>query len=443
MITTNEAWDLKNAALGKQPIYVLTIGGESTVYSTHDLTLAGVTGAPEARPWLKAPRGASQSIDVLRGSSSIGELECEIIDQAGVLRQLVGGSTLEGRAATLSVGYPGLAYSNFVALHSYQIYKIVPSRTYTSWIFRARDRQMSGKRTIYLHPENGQPISDANPWVLTGTPSEIFQAVWLLALGRPLADVDRTVLQALDAGSEGLYKTVRPFLFILSEAFEAKQFLEGEVFKAAGVYPVIDNTGQISLRAFRPPAAGPMAAYTFDVDNMIVLPEIDRMPIVNEIIFRIDQDEQGYQNELIYIDATSVSTYGRAGRHIIESKGLRTVLGAQWFCEEVANRLFRRFAGTPAALRGGAPVARIEAFLLTAPVWVGDYVAVTHPLMPDLLTGALGVTDRLYEVIDREPDFARGRMQYKLLDTGLTGLEGAYEFAVSDRECIIGTNATY
>jgi hypothetical protein len=443
MITTNSAWDAKNAALGKKPIYVFSIGGLARVFSTHDLTAEGITGAPDFRAWLKTPRGASQSIDVLNGSSSIGELECEVIDQAGVLRQIVGGETLEGHSATLSVGYPGLAYTAFVPLHSYVLYKITPSKTYTSWLFKSRDRQMSAKRTIYLHPENGAPISDANPWVLTGTPAEITQAVYLFALNRPLADVDRTVMQQLDAGSEGLYKTVRPYMFVLTEAFEAKQFLETEIFKPAGLYPVVDNTGKISLRAFRPPAAGPVAVYTFDDDNMIVLPEIDRMPIMNEIIFRIDQNADGFENELIYIDATSVSAYGRAGQHTIESKGLRTVLGAQWFCEEVASRLFARFAGTPAGLRGGAPTAQIEAFLLTLPVWVGDYVAVTHPLMPNLLTGALGVTNRLYEVIDREPDFARGKMQYKLLDTGLTGLEGAYEFADSDRECLIGTNEVY
>ncbi len=443
MITTNSAWDAANAALGKKPIYVLAIGEESTVYSTHDLAAEGITGAPEFHAWLKTPRGASQSIDVLRGSSSIGDLECEVIDQGGVVRQLVGGNTLEGRAATLSVGYPGLAYADFIALYTYQLYKITPSKTYTSWVFRSRDRQMVAKRTIYVHPENGSRITSTNPWVLTGTPAEITQAIWLFALGRPVTDVDRTALQSLDAGSEGLYKTVRPFLFILSEAFEAKSFLETEIFKAAGTYPVLTNTGEISLRAFRAPAGGPVAAYTFDSSNTIVLPEIDRMPIVNEIIFRIDQGANGYANELVYIDATSVSTYGRAGQHIIESKGLRTVLGAQWFCQEAATRLFARFAGTPAGLRGGAPTARVEAFLLTLPVWVGDYVEVTHPLMPNLLTGELGVTQRLYEVIDREPDFARGRMQYKLLDTGLTGMAGAREFAVSDRECVIDTHATY
>ncbi|KKK48882.1 hypothetical protein LCGC14_3140640, partial [marine sediment metagenome] len=125
------------------------------------------------------------------------------------------------------------------------------------------------------------------------------------------------------------------------------------------------------------------------------------------------------------------------------SKGLRTVLGGQWFCQEMASRLFARFAGTPAALRGGAPVVRIEAFLLTLPVWAGDYVNVTHPLMPDILTGALGVTDRLYEVIGREPDFARGRMRYRLMDTWLTGMEGARKFAPSDRDFIIESAEVY
>jgi hypothetical protein len=228
---------------------------------------------------------------------------------------------------------------------------------------------------------------------------------------------------------------------VLNEAFEAKQFLETEIYKVTGLYPVVDNVGRISLKAFRAPAAGPVAVYTFDRDNMIVLPEIDRMPVLNEIIFKIDQDADGYQNELIYVDATSVSTYGRASQLVIESKGLRTVLGAQWFCQEVANRLFARFSGI--GLKGGAPVAQIEAFLLTAPVWTGDYVGVTHPLMPDLLTGELGVTDRLYEVIDREPDYARGRMRYRLLDTGLTGLEGARKFAPSGSDFIIEASEVY
>ena len=439
-----EAWTTRNEELGKKPIYAFMIGGETRVYTTHDLTREGITGTlPEYKPWLKTPRGASQSIDVLNGQSSIGELECEVIDQGGAMRQLVGGTTLEGRSATLLVGYPGIAWTEFVALHTYQLYKILPSATYTSWVFRARDAQMIAKRTIWNHPENGLPIEESNPWIVQGTPGEIAQAVYLWGLGRAAGEIDRAAFAALDAGSEGLYKTVRPFLFILNEAFEAKQFLETQIYKVCGLYPVVDNLGRISLRPPRAPAAGAPGVFAFTTSNMIVLPEIDRMPILNEIIFRLDKDADGYNNEIVYIDGPSVEAYGRGTQHVIESAGLQTVLGAQWVCEEVVSRLFRRFAGVNPALRGGAPVISIEAFLLTLPVWVGDYVRMTHNLMPNILTGALGVTERVYEVIDREPDYAAGRMRYKLLDTGLTGLEAAHKVAPSNRDFIIGTSEVY
>ena len=63
---------------------------------------------------------------------------------------------------------------------------------------------------------------------------------------------------------------------------------------------------------------------------------------------------------------------------------------------------------------------------MTLPVWVGDYLTLSHPLMPDLQTGALGVTNRVYEVVNRDPDYAGGKMKYTLLDTGLTGLAPSF-----------------
>lgn len=444
MIATNAAWDAKNAALAKRPIYVLEISGLARVYTTGDLAALGVTGTlPEYRAWLMVPRGASQSINVLGGSSSIGELECEVIDQGGEMRTLVGTTVLEGRTATLRVGYPGIAFAEFVTLHTHTLYKVTPSKTYTSWVFRSRDRQLSAKRTVTVDPESGARLSEEHPWVVAGTPAEIMQAVYLFALGRPAAELDLAALAALDAAGEGLYKTVRPFLFTLIEPFEAKQFLEAEVYKVAGLYPVINHTGQISLRSFRPPAAGPVGVFSFDESNIVGLPEVDRMEVTNEIVFRLDYDGSEFRRELVYLEATSIGTYGRARQHVIESKGLRTVLGADWVCQDVATRLFARFAGTPEGLKGGAPVVRVNAFFSTGPVWLGDYVTLSHPVMPDLITGDLGVEARLYEVIDRTPDYARGRMQYRLLDTGLTGRQAAYGWSPCDRPFVIGASEVY
>jgi hypothetical protein len=95
-------------------------------------------------------------------------------------------------------------------------------------------------------------------------------------------------------------------------------------------------------------------------------------------------------------------------------------------------------------LKGGAPTLQIEAFFMTLPVWAGDFVTVTHSKMPDVLTGALGVTNRVYEVVERSPDYRGGAMKYKLLDTGLTGAPAAFQWgAGSARPWVVGTSAVY
>ena len=444
MITTSTGWHTKNAAMGKMPIYAFSIAGQSTVYTTHDLARWYVSGRPTYEPWLKTPQGAPQSIDVVNGSSSIGDMTCEIVDVGGAIRQLVGQHTLEGAAVTLSVGYPGLAWSDFAVLCSYRLYKINPSDGYTSFYFVCRDAQLLEKKTIYTHPENGEVLSASNPWILCGTPAEILQAVCLFALGLSDSQIDRATMVALDSPAENIFAPWRPYQFQLTESFEAKQFLETEVFKPSGLYQVVTNTGQLSLRSMRPPAAGATPAFTFTEDNLTAFPKWDRQPVINEAVWQFDSDGSRFANYETFAQATSISAYGRGNQFSVQSKGLRTELGAFAYTEWVTERLFRRFSGVAPAIKGGAPLLTLRAMLMTLPVWVGDYVGLTHTKMPDITNGNLGVEGRVYEVIDRQPDYANGAMQYKLLDTGLTGLPPAYQFGASSaRPLLIGTGAIY
>jgi len=435
MITPASQWSSANAAPLKMPIYAFAVGAEA-LYTTHDLTRFGVTGAPAYSPWLTIPTGASQSIDIVQCTSSIGELQCEVLDVGGAVRQFVGATTLVGLTATLSVGYPGLSWAQFVPLHTYTVYKINPSDGYTSFIFVCRDPQLLEKTTIYLHPENGGLLSDDNPWYVCGSPIDVYLSVLLFAVGLPASAVDLAWLQQLNGPAEGLYYSARPFLFRLTESFQAKQFLETEVFKPSLLYQVVLNTGQLSLRAPKPPAAGASPVFTFTQDNMTVLPKMDRQPLMNEAVWQFDSggsdgsSGSDYGSYNTYVEADSILAFGRGDQQFrVDSKGLRTPCGAFWWSQWVSRRLFRRFAGGASSgsgeLRGGAPVYNIEAFLMTLPVWTGDYVAVTHPRIPDVVTGNLGIAGRVMEVIDREPDYQNGKMTYKLLDTGLTGLAPA------------------
>jgi hypothetical protein len=446
LISTTSGWNAKNALMGKTPIYAFAIAGQAVVYTTHSLAAMGITGMLSSyQPWLKVPTGASQTIDIVNGSSSIGDLTCEVIDVGGAIRTLVGANTLEGSAVTLKVGYPGTAWTDFAVLQSYTLYKILPSDGYTSFLFVCRDLQLEEKMTVTLHPENGLPLNDDNPWYLTGTPAEIFQAVVLFALGLSASQVDRATLVTLDSAAENIFGPWRPFRFELTRPFEAKQFLETEVFKPSGLYQVVLPNGALTLRSMRAPAAGASPVFTFTEDNLIDFPKWDRQAIINQAVWQFDSDGGSYQNYETFIQATSVSQYGRGNQFSVDSSGLRTEMGAFAFSEWVSSRLFARFGGVAPGIKGGAPLLTLRAFLMTLPVWVGDYVALTHTKMPDITNGALGVTGRVYEVIDRQPNYAMGMMQYKILDTGLgSAPAGAWQFgAASARPCVIGTGTVY
>lgn len=441
MIATNSNFDAKNLIVGA-PIYAMQIGGQATVYTSADLVAAGVTSRPTYKAFLKTPSGSTQTIDVKNGTSSIGEMTCEVVDYDGSVLTLVGGTTLDGAAITVLVGYPGMSYADFVTINTFRLIKVNPTDDYTAYVFTSRDRQSMAKRVISLHPINGKPLSASNPWIVQGTPGEITLAVYLQGLQLTLNDVGYDAIVALDRDSEALFNSVRPFYFELTAAFECKQFLESEVYRPCGLYPVIDNLGRISLKAFRAGASGGSTSYDFTDDNCVALPAIDRAEILNSIVVNCDYDGSSYQSELVYVDATSVGQYGAAAQIKIDSQGLRTEMGASWFTEEFASRMFARFSGG-AGLRGGAMIASIEAMLMTLPVWVGDYVHLTAAKMPNLTTGFVGVSNRVMEVIDRTPDFANGKMQYKLLDTGLTGLQAAHQWSSSSRDFVVASSTLY
>jgi len=441
-------WAAANAKLGKMPIYVFSILPNNSVvspnpqvwYATHDLATQGITGTlPAYTTGLKTPAGSTQTIDVVNGTSSIGELQCEVLDPTGAVLTFLGNNVLEGATCTLQVGYPGIAWTSFVTLHTYQIYKIVPSKDYTSYLFISRDWQVNAKLMVVYNPVNGMEISTDNPWVVEGPAPEIILQIWLWALGQSLSTVDYAGLWALNSAAEGLFPA-RPFCFVITESFEAKQWLETEIYKPCGLYPLVNNLGQIGAQPARPPAAGPAPGYTFNESNVTVLPGWDRQAIMNEVVYQADQDSGGsYGSYQVFVQGSSVSEFGCAGQLTVNSAGLRSSYGAQSFCEDIAMRLFNRFAGAPENLKGGAPVLDVEAFFMTLPVWVGDYVYLTYPLMPNPMQGVLGVSDRIYEVIDRTPDYAAGKMRYKLLDTGLTGSPAAPVVGTA----VVGTAALF
>jgi hypothetical protein len=87
----------------------------------------------------------------------------------------------------------------------------------------------------------------------------------------------------------------------------------------------------------------------------------------------------------------------------------------------VATRIFRRYSGLDPvtnAPNGGAAIVTASTHYLTLATEVSDAVYLTHALLPNFETGRHGVANRVHEVIEKQPDFDRGSLTYRLLDVG-------------------------
>lgn len=416
----------------------LTATRNDVLFSTQSMPLEG-------RPLLKVPRGVEQSVRQLEGQASIGALELEAVDGAGYVTALASGGKLEGRKVTLKVGYPGMNSSEFVTLATQEIESVATLPDLTGYVFECRDLKRSAKTKIFTRGDDGYPISSDHPRTLIANPIDVALIVFQNELGLGQAPALAESAWKLydpsqwDAAGTTNPTLIRPnpaldvekflsyrdgifagylFEFTFTQAAEAKQFLEYEIFRALGGYLLVLADGRLSPRFFLPPSSF-SNLFAFNERNITVLPGVERHPIINQVNVRMDYDGNKFVTELLFFDAPSLQQYGLAGQHTIESKGLKLNRGGASLAGLTATRIFRRYAGidpVSAARAGGTPTLTVQSHFMTLTVEVGDFVYLSHPLLPDLSSGRRGVCNRVFEVIEKQPNYAEGRMTYQLLD---------------------------
>jgi hypothetical protein len=398
----------------------------------------------ELRPYLKVPRGVEQNIRQLEGQGSIGALELEAVDGAGYLTGLASGGKLEGKKVTLKVGYPGLASADFVTLATQEIEAVKTTADLTGFVLTCRDLKRTTKSKVFQKGDDGFPISGDHPRTFSTNPMDICLIVLQNELGIgqvPGAPPSAWNIYDPSQWSGGSNPTlINPnsyldidgflsyrngifagyvFDFTFEEPVEAKQFLEFEIFKVLGGYLVVLADGRLSPRFFVPPHSL-LDLFSFSDRNMTALPGVERESIINQVTYRMDYDGSEFRTELLFVYAPSMQQFGLAGAHTVESKGVRLARGGASLAGITAGRIFRRYGGIDpisGQAMGGAVVLNLTTHYMTLTVEVGDFVYVSHPRLPNFLTGERGVYNRVFEVIERQPNFTEGTMTYKLLDT--------------------------
>ena len=244
----------------------------------------------------------------------------------------------------------------------------------------------------------------------------------------------------------------------LTNPARAKQWLEDQLLKPLGLFFVTRADGRLSLKSMKAPAvpvgvdlktygtkpwwkpwpaaAGlPIAAQVptpvlpLNEKNILGLPSVTRLDLTNAVTARMDQDDslaqtsaRSYGTDMTFINENSLGAYRTFAQHTVESYGLKTERGGFLIAELLARRIFERHAFR-------APVYQVKAQLATVIVEVSDYVWLTHSKIPDLVSGTVGVTSVLCEVLDRQPDYANATMEFKLLDTRPIEIGQPYQVA--------------
>ncbi|HUY12395.1 MAG TPA: hypothetical protein VMX16_02040 [Terriglobia bacterium] len=456
------------------------------------LLLSAATN-PQTLPYLVIPQGASQTVDETNGMASVGKMTLTSIDPGGVLKSLVAQQSLLGQVAQFSMGFPGQSVGDFVPLHTLQITstgwtakgQITIECDDVQRFIKGSYLWLNGGPapwapgdSIPMQPSGPQWLpnaftaSSANPRYLQGNPIDLLLAALQNELGvgqdpalprsqMPVyaSDFDSTLSLVSPTQGAGGWQIFVPgddstlinpnlyldvpgmielrdsqfsgdwFEFKITQKAEALQWIQDQILKILGLYFIVRSNGQLSLKSMKTASAVSSPVVALNSGNIVGIPSVQRGSIINVVNIRMDVDDledqtaaMAYNNDVVFEQQDSINTYRQLHVQQIEAKGLRVGYGGMLRASLLADRLFRRHAY-------GTPEYTVNTWLSTVPLELGDYVWLSHPLVPDLLTGEMGVNSVICEVSGRRPDYARGRMQFTLLDTRFMNLTKPYQIA--------------
>lgn len=233
------------------------------------------------------------------------------------------------------------------------------------------------------------------------------------AIGIPSAFVDVTTWEALRVSD---FSTDR-YQFSLVTRENAKSFLEDQFMKTLNCYPVINQTGQLSIVRFRVAVGVPTV--TLDPDSIIGydwLPADDQ--VINRVQFNYDFNVSGaegiygvFQEFLSGIetdDTTSIGKFGKSTPLQIDAMGWRSTLAAATNAAARAKQVTDRFAFPQNILILDCTFSRNQ-------LMPGDQVYVNDPRLPNIKTGLRGISNEVFEVLDVTTSYRPYKVQLTLL----------------------------
>jgi len=224
-----------------------------------------------------------------------------------------------------------------------------------------------------------------------------------------------------------LIGTIYQMEFWITEPENAMEWAEREIFQALGCYPVNKSDGRNSLVVFHAPSADEAIAgldhdaIVHDGSRMMMTWSVGRDgslgQVINDVTFKFDWNpiSNQFEGSFEFPRQASIDRFGLRPL-LIESKGLySTIDNTLTLIEARALAILNRY-------ENGCPLVQLSTLLQNNLIEPGAIITLTSDKLPNRFTKARGVSEALFEVVNRNIRFSEGLVDFDLLHTSFSDL---------------------
>jgi hypothetical protein len=423
MISSTSNFQAALAAFSNGNIVVqVVIEGYSRVFTDYPDGIAG------HYPWIVSVDDLDLTLNDLSGGADQRTGGVTVQDVAGFITGDFPGFVFEGKQIQINVGFPGLAQIDYATVFTGFIDTVSSANANLEYYIQFSDVQTKLAAVIYQTGDDGGSTSSTNTKTVSGHPLAILMNI-CQQLGVPC---DTTKITAYMNGP--FAGTI--FSFELNQAPAAVDFIKAQLMKPLGGYMWVNAAGLVTVNFFYP-LAGPVAVGSFSRNNWLAIPEAGQTAMVNTVQMQFDLDDSNADSSGNYLSSEtlnygpSYALYGNlSSESTINADGVRSAFQGFFIAALTSRLIFMRYGFKNLTFdsesSGGSNPDSFWNTLLYEP---GDIVSVTHPQIPDRAAGVMGLTNKLFEMLNKTIKFSEGTLVYSMIDASYLEDFGDYKIA--------------
>lgn len=400
------------------------IAGYDRVFTTFPDAISG------HYDWIKSVDQLDMTVNDLEGGADQRSGGFYVQDHGGAILSDFPNFVFEGKQIQLKVGFVGLAQVDYCTVFTGFIDTVSSANANNEYYFQFSDIQSKLAAVIFQTGDDGGQTSSSNTKTVTGNPLDMVMQI-CSSLGVP-CDTD-----TLTAYRDGPFAGTI-FTFNLTQAPAAADFIKAQIMKPLGGYMWINAAGLLTANFFYP-LAGPVAVGSFTRDEWFEIPEAGQTNMVNTVQMSFDLDDSSatatgnYLSSSTQLFGPSYQLYGNlSSETTINADGVRSAFQGYFIAALTARLIFMRYGFKNLTFDSGSsggtnPDSRWTTLLYEP----GNIISVTHPQVPDRKAGVMGITDKLFEILNKSINFEEGKLTYSMIDASYLSAFGSYKIAPS------------